>query len=187
VRATRRRNRGTTLIEILISVAVVLVGMLALFQTLGTSVTGSSTASKLSQAQQRAVMVMENIRIAPSAALECLRTTAALSWDACEATCRAQFPGTPSQDLCVYKTLVKPNTGLQSDHDYNRQNYFLVYKNDPHDNKPGGGISQVTLQGVGGRVYDAQVVIGWRDDNDPDPTKYDKPDHFVVLRSGVFN
>ena len=183
----RRRDRGTTLIEILISVAVVLVGMLALFQTLGTSVTGSSTASKLSQAQQRAVMVMENIRIAPTPALECLRNTAASLWNTCEDICRAkqQGPGPASDDVCVYSTLSKANTGLQYDHDYNQQKYFLVSSNPVHGNKPGGGISQVSLQGVGGRVYDAQVVIGWRDDNDP--TKADPPDHFVVLRSGVFN
>jgi Tfp pilus assembly protein PilV len=184
VRAARRKDRGTTLIEILISVAVVLVGMLALFQTLGTSVTGTSTASKLSQAQQRAVMVMENIRIAPPEALECLRTTLPSSWDQCETTCRNHFAGTATGDACVYKTFQQFKT------DQSTQKYFLVWQNNPHGNRPGGGISKMTAQGVGGRVYDAQVVIGWNDNNSDDvspPNPQPDPDHFVVLRSGVFN
>jgi Tfp pilus assembly protein PilV len=181
--ARRRHDRGTTLIEILISVAVVLVGMLALFQTLGTSVTGSSTASKLSQAQHRAVMVMENIRVAPQAALDCLRTTDASSWKDCETVCRATWP-TATMDACVYSTFARANTGLQYDTDQSTQAYFLVYKNAAKPpKKPEGGVSKVTTAGAGGRVYDAQVVIGWNDNNDGTT---DSPDHFVVLRSGVF-
>jgi Tfp pilus assembly protein PilV len=173
-----RRSRGTTLIEILISLAVVLVGLLALFRTLATSVSGSATASRLSQAQQRAVMVMEAIRIAPRAALDCLATTQATNWATCEATCRGtQTSAKP--DWCVFKTLTVSTGGakLRSASDANLQSYSLVTSN----NK--GGAAQVTMQGTGGRVYDAQVVIGWNEDNSDASTN---PDHFIVLRSGVY-
>jgi type II secretory pathway pseudopilin PulG len=181
---TKRRQRGTTLIEILISVAVVLVGMLALFQTLGTSVTGSSTASRMSQAQQRAVMIMESIRTAPAEALECLRTTAPTDWQSCEATCRNHFTAlgyTVTQDICVFKTLTVAD--LRAGSDRSSQRYYLVTENSAQNGRSGGGISFVKLAGTGGRVYDAQVVVGWHDNNDG---KTDTPDHFVALRSGVF-
>src|SRR6266545_952435 len=181
MRRRRRGQHGTTLIEILISVAVVLVGMLALFQTLGTSVTGSSTAAKLSQAQQRAVMVMENIRVAPRPALECLRTTVASGWEGCEAICRASLTGTSiGADACVYESFSVPNTDLNYNEDKSKQKYFLVATN----NAP-GAFSRVRLVGTGNRVYDAQVVIGWNNDNS-DETVKPNPDHYVTLRSGVF-
>jgi Tfp pilus assembly protein PilV len=180
-RRTRARQRGTTLIEILISVAVVLVGMLALFQTLGTSVTGSSTAAKLSQAQQRAVMVMENIRVAPPAALECLRATVASNWVSCEAICRANLTGTNiGADACVYESFLQNNSDLNYKADRSLQNYFLVASNGTSS-----AVSRVRLAGTGNRVYDAQVVIGWNNDNSDDSVK-PNPDHWVTLRSGVF-
>jgi Tfp pilus assembly protein PilV len=175
-RRPRSRARGTTLIEILISVAVVLVGMLALFRTLGSSLVGSSTASKLTQAQQRAVTVMENIRIAPRPALECLRGPVT-GWSTCETTCRANLAAA-SADSCIYSSLSIPGTHQQAGTDRNLQNYFVV-----GDSNPSGGVSSVTVKGTTGRVYDVQVVIGWRDDNDPTKTV---PDHSVAVRSGVF-
>jgi Tfp pilus assembly protein PilV len=174
-----RRARGATLIEILISLAVVLVGMLGMFRTLATSVTGSSTASKLTQAQQRAVLIMEAIRVAPTAALICLANTASSGWSSCEATCRDNLT-LASADACVFTSLTVGNTKLKAASDVNQQNYFLVTYNG--SNLP---VAKVGVVGTGGKVYEAQVVIGWRDDNSPGGNTV-APDHAVVLRSGVF-
>lgn len=80
------RARGTTLVEVMISMALVLVGMLALFRVLGTSISGSATASHFSQAELRAETLVEAIRMAPPAALTCLSTTAPASWSTCGAS-----------------------------------------------------------------------------------------------------
>ncbi len=80
-----RPCRGTTLIEVMISMALVLVGMLALFRVLGTSIAGSAAASRFSQAELRAETLIEAIRMAPSSALTCLSTTAPSGWPSCGA------------------------------------------------------------------------------------------------------
>jgi hypothetical protein len=149
-----------------------------MFRTLATSVTGSSTASKLTQAQQRAVLIMEAIRVAPTAALTCLANTASSSWSTCEATCRANLTS-PSADACIFTSLTVNNTNLKAASDVNQQSYFLVATNGT--NLP---VSKVQVVGSGGHVYEAQVVIGWRDDNTSGPSV--TPAHAVVLRSGVF-
>ena len=188
-RPGRSRSRGTTLIEILISLAVVLVGMLALFKTLATSVTGSMTASRLSQAQQRAVLVTEAIRVAPKAALTCLVQQSSNSWATCEATCKANLssPYANKAESCIYSSLdavwslTCPNCTKTDDKtlqkDKSLQRYDLVTQNAK------GPISQVKVHGLANSIYETQIVIGWRDDNQDASTA---PDHFVTLRSGVF-
>lgn len=177
----RRRQRGTSLIEILISLAVVMVGMLALFKTLSTSIVGSATASRLTQAQQRAVLVMESIRVAPKAVLSCLvSTNPAANWTACETTCLTTLTGTTkTKDSCTYVSL---NQGLilKADTDSNAQKYYVVSTN------ASGPITQVTLPpsaGLTAALYESQVVIGWNDENTDASSN---PAHYVVLRSGVY-
>jgi Tfp pilus assembly protein PilV len=178
-RRLRSRSRGTTLIEILISLAVVLVGMLALFRTLGTAVTGSMTASRFSQAQQRAVLVMESIRSSPVAAMSCLlAATDASGWLACETTCKTVAT---SADSCIYVTLTPtPTKSMQLDNtkDSNGQSYYVVASSSSAS-KP---ISQVRAAGSYGQAAEIQVVVGWRDDG----ALSGDPDHSVILRSGVF-
>jgi type II secretory pathway pseudopilin PulG len=180
-----RRDRGTSLVEIMVSLMVVLVGMLALFRTLGTSVTGSMTASRMTQAQQRAVLVAEAMRVAPPPALTCLAGTKAAGWDACELTCLAYLTGpTKSRDACVYKNLNTKQFGgtatLALDQDGTQQRYDVVTKSDK-----GGPVASVTTTGMSltAALYEFQIVVGWNDAN----TAADKnPDHYVVLRSGVY-
>jgi Tfp pilus assembly protein PilV len=179
-----RRSRGTTLIEILISLTVVLIGMLALFKTLATSVTGSMTASRLSQAEQRAVLVNEAIRVAPKAALLCLEQNESTAWDTCEATCKANLTSSlaTKAEACIFKNF-DATDGCSSctvklDKDKTNQLYYLVTKNDK------GPVSKVTRWGKVNGVHETQIVIGWRDDNSTDTSK--TPDHFITMRSGVF-
>ncbi|HEX4460872.1 MAG TPA: type II secretion system protein [Polyangia bacterium] len=177
----RSRRRGTTLIEILISLAVVLIGMMALFRTLGTAITGSMTASRFSQAQQRAVLVMESIRSAPKLAMTCLLAQSdASTWSGCETICKATTTYT-SADSCMYVTLSPTplkSMQLNDNADSNGQNYFVVQN--PSDlTKPR---SSVKAGGTDGSLAEIQVVVGWRDDN----TLTGTPDHSVVLRSGVY-
>ena len=172
-----RRTRGATLVEILISLAVVLVGMLAMFRTLATSVNGSSTASKLTQAQQRAVLVMESIRTAPTTALDCLVGNVSSSWGTCEAGCRTT-QSSAGADACLFTTLTMSSTKLAAGKDVNQQNYYVVTSN-----ATGFPVTAAKKSGVSSHIYEAQIVIGWRDDN----TTTGNPDHTVVLRSGVFS
>ena len=58
------RQRGATLVEVLISLAIVLVGMAGLFRVLASSIAGSTAASRISQAQLRAQLILESIRVA---------------------------------------------------------------------------------------------------------------------------
>jgi type II secretory pathway pseudopilin PulG len=181
----RPRQRGTSLIEILISLAVVLVGMLALFKTLATSVTGSMTASRLTQAQQRAILVMENMRVAPKLVLNCLvSTTPASNWTTCENTCLTNLPAATNKsiDSCTYYNL-KHSTGtlpvIALDTDAANQNYFVVSTigSNPYTN-----VSLPPSFGLASTLFEAQVVIGWNDNN----LTTEPPDHYVVLRSGVY-
>jgi Tfp pilus assembly protein PilV len=85
-RTMQRRARGTTLIEVMISMGLVLIGMLALFRVLVTSITGSAAASHFTQAELRAETLVEAIRLAPAATLTCLSATASASWSTCGAS-----------------------------------------------------------------------------------------------------
>ncbi|MCA1664646.1 MAG: hypothetical protein LC659_10320 [Myxococcales bacterium] len=51
-----------------------------------TSITGSATAAHFTQAELRAESLVEAIRLAPTAALACLSTTASASWATCGAS-----------------------------------------------------------------------------------------------------
>ena len=93
MRARRRRSqRGTTLIEVMISMGLVLIGMLALFRVLVTSITGSATASHFTQAELRAETLLEAIRLAPPAALACLSANGSASWSTCGASYTLSAP-----------------------------------------------------------------------------------------------
>ena len=67
-----RSDRGTTLLEIMISMAVIMIGMLGLVRVLSVATSGTSTANKFLQAQMRAQLVLEAIRRAPTGMLGCL-------------------------------------------------------------------------------------------------------------------
>jgi Tfp pilus assembly protein PilV len=174
-----RRRRGTTLVEVLVALGMVLVGMLAMFRVLGTSVSGSSTASRLSQAQTRAITILESIRHSPSLALACLAANPPSNWASCEQICWSALP-TPRYDACIYTmsrfSIVKSPAGttLGQTVDRSQQAYVL-------DTNSTTG-SAVALGGVNNNVYDVQVVVGWNDDN----TATLPPQHTVRLRTGVF-
>lgn len=97
----QRRQRGTTLIEVMISMGLVLVGMLALFRVLVTSITGSAAASRFTQAELRAETLLETIRLAPAATLACLSSTASASWTTCGAAYAIASPTDRSNQAYV--------------------------------------------------------------------------------------
>ena len=82
----RTRQRGTSLVEVMLSMGVALVGMLALARVLITSITGSATAAHLTQAQLRAASLVETMRLVPRATMRCLQATASARWSACGAS-----------------------------------------------------------------------------------------------------
>jgi type II secretory pathway pseudopilin PulG len=83
------RERGATLIEVLVSLAVVLGGTLAMVSVLGSSLAGATSAARVDQAEARAQQLLESLRLAPTAALECLAATAPRQWGGCQASCAA--------------------------------------------------------------------------------------------------
>jgi Tfp pilus assembly protein PilE len=174
-RGRLERRRGSTLIEIMISLALVLVGMLALFRVIGTSVRGSSTSSRLSQAQTRAITILESFRQSPALALGCLANTSAVaSWANCEAICLATLT-TAKYDGCIYtmdrfSILSQPASDMGQVADRNLQKYVLDSR------------TQVRLAGVNSNVYDIDLYVGWNEDN----TLANPAQHIVHLRTGVF-
>ncbi|HZS37320.1 MAG TPA: prepilin-type N-terminal cleavage/methylation domain-containing protein [Polyangia bacterium] len=193
----KRRAKGATLVEILISLAVVLVGMLALFRTLAVSVVGSGTSSRISQAQLRATAILEAIRAAPKPALDCLVTTTAPGWAACETVCQANLtsPLTTKPQACIFTTataaaLSGPSAqGLVQLPSTDRagQQYGLVYFSVPPIAPDGSTrTTAVTTGGPGGLVYDIQVTVGWHDDGTAGVSNPPvNGDHFVTLRTAV--
>lgn len=88
----RRRARGASLTEVMLSMGVALVGMLALFRVLAASVSGSATASHLTQAELRAATLVETMRLAPRDTMRCLAATASARWSSCGAMFALQSP-----------------------------------------------------------------------------------------------
>jgi Tfp pilus assembly protein PilV len=165
----RTATRGATLIEVLISLALVLVGMLALFAVLSSSVVGTSTASRLSQAQARALSIAASIRVAPRPALDCLKATAASSWSNCETICLTNQTGTANnQSVTVAHPFVDGGQVADRSHQ--------LYALDPTSTK-------VVLSGANSGVYDVTIVVGWNDDGSA-TTPFR---HSLTIRTGVFN
>lgn len=192
----RRSVRGVTLVEVMISLGIVLVGLVALFRILGSSIAGSATASRLSQAQARATVILENVRNAPASTLGCLTAQLPANWGTCETDCRnAQTMAGAPLDKCVFQpasmsTIPGPamqtmasgfDTGGQAS-DRAQQQYSLVYA--------GTFVERDTFarrSGTNSRIVEVQVAIGWNDNNTvgaiATTTTYD---HVVSFRTGVF-
>ena len=181
--------KGATLLEVLMSLALLLVGVLGLFKTLTTSIGGTRFASQLGQAQIRASAIIEAIRNAPSTSLTCLVSNPATSWSTCETDCISQQTGsgTTKAQSCIFTTasfvnIPGPLAAGNSDERADRggQLYGIVYSN---TNPLPYRTSFVRQTGSGNRVYDIQITVGWNSD---DGTA-NNPNHFVTLRSAVFN
>ncbi len=187
----QRRQRGTTLIEIMISMGIVLVGMLAMFGVLRSAIGGSATASRMSQAQLRAQTIIESIRNSPKQALTCLYTTSAASWDNCVAVCKQQLT-VQTWDACVYsltalKHLPAPDTSGVNQFDTNNgqandrngMSYFI----ESDQTRSPSGYSRVDIAGANSALFDVRVTVAWYDDAQAQPPSgY----HSVTLRTGVF-
>ncbi len=187
-RPPRRRARGMTLVEILISLALVLAGVMVMFRTLGSAAQGGSFGSQMAQAQMRASAILEAIRNAPASSLTCLVANAATGWSACETDCKNAQTGAGATlpQSCIFTTaafsnIVGPTVGTYHDLQVDRsgQKYAVVYSN---ANPTVYRTTFVRQTGPGKRVYDVQVTVGWN--SDPVGAT---PNHFVTLRSGVFN
>jgi type II secretory pathway pseudopilin PulG len=184
----RTRARGATLVEILVSLALVVIGLLGMFATLSATSYGSGVANQSSQAEARAHSLIEAIRLAPGPALDCLANTVATSWSSCETTCLVNLPGdggVPSAQACIYtpaSMALVPGPPAGPSHTTNQtvdragRGYTLVYDG---SNPLGPSSTFVRRTGPGQRVYDIQITIGWTDDADGRQRTY-------TLRSGVF-
>lgn len=196
MRGKRRSSRGTTLIEVLISLALVMVGMLALFRIIASSIIGSSAASRTNQAQLRATMLLENMRQAPQAALACLASNTPDNWSVCENTCKTTLSGVAQIDGCIYtmasmSSVAAPavdtlgagfaTNGQRSDR--SQQTYSIVY-----DGTRGSRDTFARVTGANTRIYEIQVSVGWNDSNVVGAISTAATfDHAVTLRTGIFN
>jgi type II secretory pathway pseudopilin PulG len=199
----RRRARGVTLIEIMISLGLVLTGLLVLFKVLSTAVSGSSFSSRAAQAHMRAASILEAIRQAPYAALVCLASTPAASWaPTCETTCltnQVGGNGPTKTSSCIFSitsfaNLNGPATGYAYGAAVNNELYdrtgtqyfinnlaalptaptaFAVY-----------GDTYVRQVGDGLRTFEIAVSVGWQDDTTTGTLTPQK--HNVTLVTGLF-
>lgn len=162
----------------MISLALVLVGMLALFKVLTSSISGSATSSRMSQAQVRLMTIIESLRHSPAdsnnagklTALDCLVAAQApndykpSNWQACETTCM-NLLGTAKRDGCIYSmdsfsVINAPDFKGASSYSNNGQQVdrsLQQYIIDPR--------SRVKTAGPNNTVYDIDLWVGWWDDN----------------------
>ena len=175
-----RRRKGSTLIEVMISMGIVLVGMLVLFGVLGTSISGSSTASRVSQAETRAITILESIRHSPPLALSCLAQNIPANWSACEQVCLNALTQ-QNFDGCIYtmsrfSIVHAPGQDMGQAVDRSLQLYSL------------NNYSGVHVAGQYNNVYDIDVVISWNDNNTDSSSTVAGTSgyHSVHLRTGVF-
>lgn len=192
----RRTTRGATLIEILVSLAIVTVGLLGLFATISSVSYGSSMSSRLQQAQLRAQTIMEALRTAPEATLNCLAGNPG-SWATCEASCvTAQNAdlggfGAASLQACIFTVdrmslLPGPRAGTTTTTDQTRDRSGLRYQLVFDGRNGGARDSFVRRTGLNNRVYELQLTVGWNDDGSDTVTLDQSGIHTVTLRSGVF-
>ncbi|MEO6953304.1 MAG: prepilin-type N-terminal cleavage/methylation domain-containing protein [Polyangia bacterium] len=207
----RQRSRGVTLVELMMSLVVIVVGMLAIFRVISTSVVATSTSSRVSQAQARSSTIIEAIRLAPAAAITCLKATAVSGWATCEVTCKNSqtAPGTASPSSCIFTangvggfaTLRGPNTGAAfgapvQTQQYDRlgQQYFL----NTNITAPTAGTASAAyggtyVRGAGDSLRTLEIAITtcWNDDNSTNSTNASAattyPNHCVTLVTGMLD
>lgn len=168
----QRRCQGATLAEILVTMAVVMLGMGLLFRVLTSSIRGSARAQHITQALSRSQLIMENMRRMPGAVMTCLARQSSNNWAPCEASCMLTLGASSMTESCVFSTLAT----IQQDVDRSQQQYQVVYDDGDQTRS-----SWVTASGTSGHLFDIQITVGWNDNGTADP-----PDHRVTLRSAVF-
>lgn len=89
----------------MMALGAVAVGLLMLTRVAQSAGKGATHAHRISQAEARAVAVIENIRSAPAAIVSCLATTATPNWGTCETQCRTLF----GPDACRFLNLASPS------------------------------------------------------------------------------
>jgi hypothetical protein len=177
-RGRKGRQRGVTLLEIMLSMAVVLAGMLGLFRVLSVTSRGASTAQHVDQAHARAQHLVESISSMPLAVINCLVANTANAWGACEATCQGALGGgLAAQQACVFSTASLPL--IKQNQDTTRQQYAIVYDAANLERstsvRPGNGAT---------RLWEVRVTIGFNDDGTaPAAPPYD---HRVTMWSKIF-
>jgi prepilin-type N-terminal cleavage/methylation domain-containing protein len=173
-------QRGVTLIEVMLSMAVVLVGMMALFRVLSVASKGSQQSQRNTQGLARAQQIIEAMRLAPPSVLTCLSLNQASAWDNCEVLCRQWYGAAASPQSCVFSTLSLNNQNV----DGTGEPYTLIFD----ANNPIAGSSWVTNSSQWGLVFDAQVVVGWSDEAQvlPAATTCGGAVHCVALRTSIF-
>jgi hypothetical protein len=162
-----------TLIELMVSIGVVMVGMLGMFKVLSAAVAGGSSAQHLTQARARAQLVVENVKSMPIAVVNCLAASQPPTWSACEALCKSTLGGGALAEACVFATLSAASQGTDASH----QAYAVVY--DPTDLARSSWLQQA---GASGHLFDLQVTVGWNDDGSATAPQQ----HRVVIKSAVF-
>jgi Tfp pilus assembly protein PilV len=188
LRGARGRQRGVTLLEIMISMAVVMVGLLALVRVLSVASKGSASALHFTQGQARAQQVLESISMMPKGILSCLQASAdPNTWKNCETQCQNSSGtsglggGMAAVQSCIFVSLNLLNQPLvnaslpNAAADTTNQQYTLVFDNNIPDRS--SGVTSVT-----GHVWQVQVTVGWNDDG----TATAPFNHRVTFRTDVY-
>jgi hypothetical protein len=95
--AARAPERGATLIEVMVSLALVIIGLLGIYAAYTSSVRATSHGRRISTATAKAERQLEVLRNAPTNALKCLAACGVPS--DCTGTCAAACAGPCCQGL----------------------------------------------------------------------------------------
>ncbi len=176
--ARASRQRGLTLLEVMMSMAVVLVGMLGLVRVLSVSTKGSMRASRMTQGYSKASEIIEVMNGLPKPVLQCLVSNATpTSWGTCETQCLQSIGKTGPLQTCMLTTATMHALNKQ-DADSTLQQYAIAY--DAND----ATRSTWVTQSVDLHLYTVQVTIGWNDDGTaPAAPPYD---HRVTIKSEIY-
>jgi type II secretory pathway pseudopilin PulG len=162
-----------TLIELMISIGVVLVGLLGLFKVLSSAVGGSAAAQRMTQGRARAQLVMENVKSMPIAVVNCLAAQPPSGWTNCEALCKSTLGASALPEACIFTTL----SAARDSTDSSNQAYAVVV-----DTANLARSSWVVSAGPSGHLFDVQITVGWNDDG----TAAAPWQHRVTVKSAVF-
>ena len=197
-----RTQRGITLAEVMLSLAVLIIGLLGLVKAISAATAGSVLANQFTQAQSRAQQVIEAIGKSPTSpvnVLTCLRAGATkLQWQGCETSCKNDYGGNPlTAHACVFVTLSAATHWARAENtDRSKQEYAVVF--DPADlARSSWVVSPPTTAAPGSnplvKCYNApcslsevQITIGWNDDGTATPKGVGPIfDHRVTVRQVI--
>lgn len=164
-KASPRAQAGVTLMEVLISLVVIIIGLLGLMKVASVAVQSNTKGLRISHASDKAQARLESLKEVPTATLACLDNGSSPS--SCLSSCTAAGGDQKACALALGLTQADPGSGVPYGDDADSTKTQYTY---------GFLVNAVTAN-----IYDIQVVVSFIDDS-ADPPKPVR----VVLRTAVY-